>query len=297
MRTKNGMLVAAALAGLAFAAPAAAQDGTVGTVVIAHGGDARWNARVLEVAAKARTGGPVEVSFLMGPGAAEGRFQDVVASLAAKGVRAVVVVPLLVSSHSGHYEQIRYLAGATDSLSEVMRHHLHMSGIERPASGVPIRLTPALDAAPEVARVLTDRARAIATTPAEEAVTIVGHGPNGIDDLAAWMENLRAVADSVRVHGGFRDVRVGLVQDDAPAAVRAEAVRRTRDLIELQATATGRPVLVVPVLISSGSVSRSKLPTDLAGLDVRYGEEPLLPHDAVARWIEGRVRDALANDR
>jgi sirohydrochlorin cobaltochelatase len=296
MTTKKRTLAAAALATLACAAPAAAQDGTVGTVVIAHGGDELWNARVLEVAAKAQTGGPVEVSFLMGPGAAQRRFQEVVAGLAAKGAREIVIVPLLVSSHSGHYEQIRYLAGETDSLSEVMMHHLHMAGIERPVTPVPIRLAPALDDAPEVARVLTDRALAIATTPAEEAVTIVGHGPNGIEDLAAWMENLRAIADSVRVHGGFRDVRVGLVQDDAPAAVRAEAVRRTRDLIELQEAATGRPVLVVPVLISSGSVSRSKLPTDLAGLDVRYGEEPLLPHEAVARWIESRVRTAVAND-
>src|SRR5690606_32178543 len=46
-------------------APVAA-DETVGTIVIAHGGSEEWNAPVLRIAAAAPTGGPVEVSFLMG---------------------------------------------------------------------------------------------------------------------------------------------------------------------------------------------------------------------------------------
>jgi sirohydrochlorin ferrochelatase len=284
----------AVLALFASVAAAAAQEQPgIGTLVIAHGGDAQWNAHVIEVAARVQTGGPVSVSFLMGPGAQSARFQDEVARLAARGARQVVVVPLLVSSHSGHYEQIRYLVGDTEELSEVMMHHLHMSGITRPTTRVPLRLTPAIDDAPEIAHVLADRALALAGQPGAEALMIVGHGPNGMEDLAAWMQNLRAVADSVRLIGGFRDVRVGLVQDDAPPPVRAEAVKRVRDLIELQAAATGQDVVVVPVLVSTGAVSRQKLPNDLAGLPVRYSGDPILPHDAVARWIESRVRAAV----
>lgn len=270
---------------------------SVGTIVVAHGGDSLWNAGVERAAREARTGGPVEVAFLMGPAAARTRFHDVVARLERLGVARIVVVPLLVSSHSGHYEQIRWLVGEEVTLDEAMQHHLHMAGIERPVTRVPLILTPALDASPEVARVLADRAATLAreagTDPRTRALLIVGHGPNSAEDYAAWMENLRPVADSVRAWSGFRDVRVELVRDDAPVRVRAEAVRRTREIIELQHLATGAEVLVVPLLVSKGSVSRDKVPSDIRGTASRYGGEPLLPHPAIARWIEGRVRGAL----
>jgi sirohydrochlorin cobaltochelatase len=269
--------------------PRAEAKAVVGTIVIAHGGDSVWNSHVIEAARAARTGGPVEVSFLMGPAAKTTRFQDAVARLEKAGVREIVVVPMLVSSHSGHYDQIRYLAGDSVKLGATMEHHLHMSGIERPVTRVPMRLVPALDAAPQLARVLTDRARALASNPSARALMIVGHGPNSAEDYAAWMQNLRVVADSVKALSGFRDVRVELVRDDAPAPVRAEAVRRTRELIGMQRMITGQDVVVVPVLISKGSVSRDKLPRDLAGMPIVYSGEPLLPHAEMVRWIEASV--------
>jgi sirohydrochlorin ferrochelatase len=280
----------------AQAQAASAGPAPVGTVIVAHGGGPEWNAQVETVARQVRTGGPVAVSFLMGPGAATARFQDVVAALARQGVREVVVVPMLVSSHSGHYEQVRWLVGQTDSLDAVMRHHLHMSGIERPAGGVALRLARAVDDAPEAAVVVADRARALAMAPAEEALFIVGHGPNSAEDHAAWMTNLRTVADRVREATGFRSVLVGLVRDDAPDAVRAEAVRGIREQILLQREATGRDVVVVPVLVATGQVSRVKIAKDLAGLPIRYTGEALLPHPAMARWVESRVRAAAGGE-
>lgn len=266
----------------------------MGTIVVAHGADSTWNALVLDAARAANTGGPVEVSFLMGPDAKVTRFQDAVARLERQGVGAIAVVPMLVSSYSGHYEQIRYLAGDSARLDERMLHHLHSAGIERPRPKVPLRLTAALDDAPQVARVLLDRARTLASSPTAQAVFLVGHGPNSAEDYAAWMVNLRVVADSVKAWGGFRDVRVDLVRDDAPPAVRAEAVRRVRELIELQHLVTRQPVVVVPVLISKGAVSRDKIPNDLESLPVIYSGAPLLPHSEMARWIAERVRGAFA---
>ena len=278
----------------------AAQDSApVGTILIAHGGDSTWNAGVIAAAKAARTGGPVEVSFLMGRGAATARFQDAVAKLERQGVREIAVVPLLVSSHSGHYEQIRYLVGETDELSETMHHHLHMTGIERATTRTPLRLTKALDDAPEMATVLAERALDILRTTgdaaADRALLIVGHGPNSAEDYAAWMGNLRRVTARVQELKGFRDVRLELVRDDAPAPVRAEAVLRTRELIAMQRTLTGRDVIVVPVLVSKGSVSRDKLPRDIAGTPSIYTGEPLLPHAAIATWVESRVKEAPRN--
>lgn len=122
----------AALAALLLTTATAAQNArepgpTVGTLIVAHGGGPAWDARVESVARGVRLAGPVAVSFLMGPGAKAHRFQDAVRELAGRGARQVVVVPMLVSSHSGHYDQIRYLTGKLESLSGTMLHHLHLS--------------------------------------------------------------------------------------------------------------------------------------------------------------------------
>jgi sirohydrochlorin ferrochelatase len=286
-----------AMAVAAFAAPVASPLAaqSVGTIVVAHGGDSLWNATVRQSVAGAKTGGPLEVSFLMGPEAARTRFQDVVARMEQQGVSQIVVVPLLVSSYSGHYDQLRYLVGESVRLDDMMMHHLHMSGIEKPATKVPVRLAKALDNSPEVARILTDRAKALTNAPQERALFIVGHGPNSAEDYAAWMEHLRPVADSVKAWTGFKDVRVDMVRDDAPAPVRAEAVRRVRELIELQALATGKDVVVIPVLVSKGSVSRDKVPNDIRGTPSAYTGEPLAPHPALASWVERRVRELTAS--
>lgn len=201
---------------------------------------------------------------------------------------------MLVSSHSGHYDQIRYLARELDSLGETMLHH-HMSGIERADSGIPIRLTPAMDDAGQIAEVLAARAAALATDPSKQALFLVGHGPNSAEDYAAWMANLRRIADTVRARTGFRNVLLDLIRDDAPKPVRAEAVTRVRELIALQHQLTGRPVVVVPILVSTGRVSTEKLPRDLKGLPIVYTSEGLLPHQAMARWVEARVRGAVKN--
>ena len=260
-------------------------------IVVAHGAEVEWNDRVREIAGLAETGGPVEVAFLMGPEAEARPFQEVVAGLVAGGASEVVVVPLLVSSHSGHYDQLRWLAGEIDSLSGYMAHHLEMAGITRPADPARVRLAAALDDAPELGDVLADRALALAESPQAQALFLIGHGPNSAEDNARWMANLRSVADRVGRVTGFRDVKLGLVRDDAPAEVRAEAVRAIREMIALQRELTGRPVVVVPILVSEGRVSREKFPADLEGLDVVYSGEPILPHPALARWIARRVAD------
>jgi sirohydrochlorin ferrochelatase len=269
---------------------------TIGTLIVAHGGGPEWNAGVDSVAAQVRLEGPVAVSFLMGPGAAKARFQDMVSELVRRGASEVVVVPMLVSSHSGHFEQIRWLAGETDTLDAEMQHHLHMSGIERSRAGVPIRLARAIDDAPDVADVLADRARALATDPRKQALFLVGHGPNSAEDYAAWMNNLRPIAARVKQQAGFRSVLVGLVRDDASKPVRAEAVDHVRELIRMQRELTGRDVVVVPVLVASGRVSRETIPADLKGLPVIYSGETLLPHPGMARWIETRVHDMARRD-
>jgi sirohydrochlorin cobaltochelatase len=285
--TLLGLLSSAVVVGAEVAAQAPSPSrAPVGTIVVAHGGDSLWNSYVIDAAKAAHTGGPVEVAFLMGAAANAAPFQTLVAKLERQGASAIAIVPLLVSSHSGHYDQVRHLAGDTVRLDETMQHHLRMAGHEPARTSLSIYVAPALDRSAALTSVLTDRALAMTANARERAVLIVGHGPNSAEDYAAWMANLRVVADSVRRRGGFRDVRVELVRDDAPAAVRAEAVLRTRELVELQYLATGKTVIVLPLLVSRGTISRDKLPNDLKGLPIEYSGDPLLPHPAIVRWIE-----------
>ncbi|HEY9225319.1 MAG TPA: CbiX/SirB N-terminal domain-containing protein, partial [Gemmatimonadaceae bacterium] len=218
-------------------------DASTGVLIVAHGASPAWNAPVDSIAAAVRRGGvvkgPVAVSFLMGQEVASRRFQDAVAKLRNDGARRVVVVPVLVSSFSGHFEQIRYLAGLVDTLDHDMMHHLHMSGLEG-VKDVPMVVAPALDDSPELARVLAERAKALAPSPSGRALFLLGHGPNSAEDYAAWMTRLRVVADSVKAATGFASVAVELVRDDAPAPVRAEAVKRAREIIGLQRAATNQ---------------------------------------------------------
>jgi len=277
---------------LAGSSSLTAQD-VVGTLLVAHGGSEAWNADVRAVAREVRTGGPVAVSFLMGAGAPTSRFQDQVAALRAAGATRVAVVPLLVSSHSGHYEQIRWLAGQVDSLDAAMAAHLQHAGIERALDAVPLVVTRALDDAPELGRILVDRARALLAgdSAGAHALFLVGHGPNSPEDHAKWMMGLRTLAEHVRDVVGFRDARAGVVRDDAAPAVRAEAVRAVHDVVALQAAATGTEVLVLPLAIAAGRFTDRTLRADLAGLPVRYDGQPILPHADVARWVERRVAE------
>jgi sirohydrochlorin ferrochelatase len=267
--------------------------------VVAHGASEAWNRPVLELARSVQTGGPVEVAFLMGPAAPSHELADAMRKLAAEGVSEIVVVPLLVSSSSEHYSQIRAMAGVPDSgASAVAARHdvagMHDMSMAKPAGvRVPVVVTPALDGAPAVAEVLADRARALSSDPATQALFIIAHGPNSAERYAGWMRTLRPLADSVHASTGFHDVKIGLVRDDAPDDVRAEAVKRVREIITLQHEITGKPVIVVPLLVSSGSVARVHFVKDLEGLPVVYAGTPLLPHEALARWVERRVRDAL----
>ncbi len=260
-------------------------EGELGVLLVAHGAGKDWNSAIHELAERLAVSYPVEVAFLMGEEAQTSSFQAAATRLAKSGVDRIVVVPLMVSSHGVHTRQIRYLAGVIDSLSIPQRDALAAMGQSRPELGIELSVTSALDDAPELAEALAERAKSIASAPRQQGLFLVAHGPSDAEDATRWMKNLRLIANGVKYDVGFADVRVGLLQDDAPKEVRAEAVRRIREIIELQHRATNQPVIVVPVLVSRGRINNDKIPRDLAGLLIKYTGAPLLPHPALERWV------------
>jgi sirohydrochlorin ferrochelatase len=271
----------------------AALDAQGGLLVVAHGASKGWNDRVRETVQNVNWDGPVALAFLMGAETDSSGWEAGVARLVSEGAREITVVPLMVSSHGSHYRQIRFYAGELPSLPPEMAHHDHGTHWPPP---VPMRVTPALDDAPEFAAALSARWREMAEADRSRPLLLVAHGPNDSDDAVEWLEDIGSVSEGLRTATG-KDLYVGLLRDDAPAAVRAQAVAAMRDSVLAMAQRSGDSVVALPVMISSGSITRTKIPTDLAGLPVRYHAEPLAPLPELSRWIERVGRAAVATER
>lgn len=270
-------------AALLLAMPRAA-EAQQGLLLVAHGAGREWNARVRQTLAQVEwSRGPVGAAFLMGEEADTAGWKAVVARLVREGAREIVVVPLMVSSHGSHYRQIRYYAGELDSLPPELAEHDHHPA--RTAPAVPMRVTPALDAAPELAAALAARWAELGERDRSRPLLLVAHGPNDPDDAERWIADISAVSAGLRKATG-RELHVALLRDDAPAAVRAAAVRAMRDSVLAMAERAGDSVVAMPVMISSGAITHTKIPRDLADLPLRYRAEPLAPLAALARWIE-----------
>jgi sirohydrochlorin ferrochelatase len=271
-----------------------------GLVVVAHGATPEWNAKVRETVAQVRwPHGAVAVAFLMGPEAATAGWDAAIDTLRARGAAALVVVPLMVSTHGFHYDQTEYYAGLRDTLimpparpprpgaDTAARaggghdHHVH----HRPP-GLPAVVTPAIDAAPELSAILMAQWAALAAECRRRPVMLVAHGPNNDAQANRWVTNLSIAAQGLAAAGFTGPVRVGLLRDDAPPSVRAAAVGAIRDTIQALARRAADSVVVLPVLISSGGINRVTIPRDLKDLPIRYHPVALASHLELARWIE-----------
>ena len=261
--------------------PLAAQR--TGLLVVAHGADSGWNARVREVVAAVRWDGPVELAFLMGAEAESASWNGAVTRLDAAGIDSLVVVPLMVSSHGAHTRQIRHYAGELAELPSVLAGHDHGPTL-RPRAAT--RVTAALDASPELGQILLARWRERPSSDHARSVVLVAHGPTGDQDAARWEAAILSANAPLAAALKNRVLRVGLLRDDAPPPERARAVAAIRDSIVAIAARDADSVLVMTVLISSGGINRVTVPRDLADTPMRYAGVVLAPHLALARWIE-----------
>ena len=263
----------------------AAADEPLGVLVVAHGSTAAWNANVEAAVTALRQHTPSNAAYLMG---AENRTpQEAYDELVAAGVQRIVIVPLLVSSHSSHYEQVRFIGRLRDDYpgSEWM----NLTQLHGPADVVGV--TPALDAHPILADILADRARALSRNPSTESLVIVAHGPNGAADADRWMSVIRELGVQIQSRVPFKELDVRLLRDDAPTPVKDQALAELRHAVASRAT-SGR-VVVVPLLLGPGRVV-DQIPNVLTGLNYRWDGRPVLPDSRIAEWVLSQVERVSA---
>ena len=258
----------------------AAADEPLGVLVVAHGSTTAWNAAVEASVANIQQHTPSQVAYLMG---AKNRTpQEAYDDLVAAGVQRVVIVPLLVSSHSSHYEQIRFIGHLRDDYPG--SDWMSLTPLHGPADVVGV--TPALDAHPILADILSDRAHALSRDPSQESLVIVAHGPNGDANADRWMGVIRELGAQIRSRVPFRTIDIRLLRDDAPKPVKDQALAELRDSVASRA-ASGR-VVVVPLMLGPGRVV-DQIPDVLTGLDYRWDGRPVLPDRRIADWVMYQV--------
>jgi sirohydrochlorin ferrochelatase len=278
------MMVMALLAGLAV--PAAAQTGIL---VVAHGADSGWDAPVKAVVKQVKWNGPVQLAFLMGDDAASLSLANGARELVRAGAKRIVVVPFMVSTWGGHVRQIEsaVATGKTGGPDPTMGG---MSmGPPETLPAVPTRVTGALDSAGELGAAFRAQWQQLSAVDRHRPLMLVAHGPDTDAEAALWISNIKAATRDLASQLADHAVHVGLLRDDAPAPVRAAAVAGIRDTIMALARASGDSVMVMTVLISSGSINETKVPTDLVGMPMHYDGSALAPNPALARWIERTV--------
>ena len=77
------------------------------------------------------------------------------------------------------------------------------------------------------------------------------------------------------------------LRDDAPSAVRTQAVDDLRAKVENIDKAGGR-VLVVPLLIAPGGIE-NKIGIALKGLDYTLNAKMLLPDHRISQWLRSKA--------
>lgn len=272
-------LAAAAVEGVSTAAGPATER--VGVLVIAHGGTNPWDSAVRRVVRQARIRVPVHVAFGMGMHSHEVRaFQDAVNRLQRRGISRLLVVPLLVSSHSEVYRQFQYLFGArAEAVWPEAGAALSLD--------VPAALGHGLDDDQLLAQILLDRARTLSRTPERETVVLVSHGPNDDEENQQWLGEMKGFEAFLQQAGPFHAVVSLTIRDDAPKAVKERAVRELREAVR-RASEEGR-ALVVPVLLAPGGIER-KIPKLLAGLSYAWNGQTILPDARIAEWLAQQLR-------
>ncbi len=302
-------LLFALVAALFSASASVAQEAVSGpgVLLLAHGGAPSWNERVMAVAKEANATQPTEVAFGM---ASRASIQSAVDRLAARGVSHIVAVPLFVSSHSSVITSTEYLLGLRAEAPPDLKifakmnhaghggpaaadpHAAHVDPASPITTSVPITMTPAFNRHPLVGQIVADRAKALSTAPASEAVIIVAHGPVPDDDNRRWLDDMAVLADIVRAAAPFAAVEYMTVRDDAGPAMREAATQELRGKVTAQ-VAAGRRVLIVPHVMSFGGIEQG-IRKRLDGLSYTMADQGLMPDPRVGEWVRASVTGARA---
>ncbi len=270
-----------------------------GILLLAHGGDASWNAEVARLRRLVDAKAPTETSLGM---ADVESLQAAVDRLEKRGVARIVAVPLFVQTRSEVLDQTRYALGLADKPSAILKaayermgaahaghaaaghgHKMEFS-TARVKSREPIVMARALDDHELVGRILNERAKALSRGAEKAHLVLVGHGPVDESAVPVWKDSMMSLCAMAGSGGPFVDCGIALLRDDASPEIRAAAVADMREMVSRAKAGKLGPVVVVPLLIARGGIEK-KIVKDLEGLDYAWDGKTLMPHAGFDAWV------------
>jgi hypothetical protein len=276
----------------------AAKQRKIGILLLAHGGKPAWNDEVRKITATVDKSYPTEVAFGM---ASRRTIQAAADKLKERGATEIVSVPLFISSNSSVITSTEYLLGLRKEMPSDLKifakmdhgggnghdsHNQPADSIDATApikSNLPIVMAPALNDHTIAAEILLTRANDISRDPKSEVVILVAHGPVSEESNQAWLSDMASLANKMRKHSNFKEIRYLTVRDDAPEPIRSKATEELR--LEVKRAIDGNSqALIVPLLISYGGIEEG-IKKRLDGLGYVLAKQALLPDERLVQWV------------
>lgn len=234
--------------------------------------------------------------------------QRAVDRLNGQHVSKIVAIPLDLVSESAGMEHLRYLFGIrekpvtdrpddtrppTAPVKSLNKSSIVVAGRgpRRLKSDAELVLTATIDKSPALAEILGERAVALARDPAKEAVLLVGVGPRSDKSLDAWKTAAAAIAETVRVKGGFRASGILWVRDGTRAGQQDKD--RDENKATLRGLVTAGGVVAVPLALD-GRRAGKMLQRQLGSGGYRWNGKGVLGDPRLAEWIVSISKAASA---
>jgi len=307
---------------------AAGADEKIGILVIAHGSQSEsWCEPVRDTVDEVDLSYPVELGFL--EFVPNETINDAVERLDDAGVTEIIAVPLFISSHSSHIQEIEYVLGLRETLP-TMSEHVVVEGVEMERSIVPkggryvisrvpleigtdgvmramghpgdeVELVPvetdaeivlagAMDDHWLMAGIVADRTADLCADPEGETLVLVAHGTDEEDNFAGWVNSTSSLAGQARLKLAYwSDPAIALGGAETAFIHHNETLHPEFTLRPVVENSTGP--IVIPLMISGGYFTGTKIPSLLENLTYAYDGKALTPHPNVAKWIEISVAE------
>lgn len=237
--------------------------------------------------------------------------QKALDKLKSQHVEKVVAVPLELVSESPAMDQLRWLFGIRadpaddkpDTSSPTAAPAFKpktQSTIVLPGSGKAgkrlkfegeLVLTATIDKSAALAEILAERATSQSRHPAKEAVVLVGRAPRSDKGLEAWKTATAAIAESVRLKGGFREAAVLYVRDGVRAPQQDKD--RADNKATLRGLTTQGGVVAVP-LAADGKFVGQLLQKQLGAGGYRWNGKGVLGDARFTDWV-GAISKAASS--
>lgn len=208
--------------------------------------------------------------------------QAAVDKLEAAGATTIIVLPSETSETSSLVRQWHYMFGLTDNSGYLE--------VPRVRTRAKVIMAKSPTRSPIIGRILGENLKSASKDPVNEVALLVMHGPESKEENDEELRNLARLAAVVKDVTGIAEVFYGSLQDDAPPEIRAANVARMREWIA-KANASGKTVLVEPVLLTASGRVSQKIGKDLGGLSYTFVDKGMIGHPLFAQWVRDTVAE------